>query len=284
MIDKLPALHFYVQDYLADTRSLSNETKGFYVDLLCYMHKSSRRGFLQQPNGNPYSPVQLGTMTGCSADEASRLLRDLLSSEVISATPKGIPYSRRMVRDEKKRVLCKRAGLKGGNPTLKGQLKGGGYPSPEDEDKDLNSSDLGGDARGGIPPHVRSTLSGVDPGHLMPAPPDPPNLAATRAAIDPNKPLTAKEEFWGALCRIFGLEPKTQADELRLYQQCTDFRLKGATVAEIERRAGIYRASMPNVAFTPKAVLSNWDNLKEPPAPKVSQFAPAHIKKTRALT
>lgn len=286
MADKLPALHFYVQDYLADTRSLKLDEKGFYVDLLCYMHKSSRRGYYQQPNGNPYSPDQLSSMTGCSADEASRLLRFLIDSEVISATNKGVPYSRRMVRDEKKRLLCKRAGHLGGNPTLKGPLKGGAYGTPEDEDKDLKSSDLGGDGRGGFPDdassrhvrHVRHVLAGVDPGNMMPAQRDPPNIDATRASISP------KEEFWASLCRIFDLSPKTITDEQRLYSQCSDFRTKGATVTEIERRAQIYRLSMPNVAFTPKAILTNWDNLKNEPAPKVSQFGPANYKKSEALT
>ncbi len=263
MSDKLPALHFYVQDYLADTRMLSNEAKGFYVDLLCYMHKSSRRGYYQQPNGNPYTPEQTGLMVGCSADEASRLLRLLLDSGVISATQSGVPYSRRMVRDEKKRLLCKKAGRLGGNPTLKGRVNPPGYPSPEDEDKDLLSPSSGGDPRGGPPPRVRNVLASVDPGNLLPALPDPPNIEATRAAIAP----TPKEEFWAPLCRIFGLEPKTSADELRLYQQCHDFRLKGATPAEIERRAGNYRLHF-STAFTPKAVLSNWEVCKDAPQPK----------------
>jgi hypothetical protein len=89
--------------------------------------------------------------------------------------------------------------------------------------------------------------------------------AVALAAQRRGDPPTAKQEFWEPLCRIFGLEPRTQADELRLYEQCGDFRLKGATVSELERRAGIYRLSFPSVAFTPKAILTNWDNLKAPP-------------------
>jgi hypothetical protein len=145
MSDKLPALHFYVQDYLADTRFLTNEQKGFYVDLLCYMHKSSRRGYLNQANGQPYSPEDLAMMTGTTADRAAHLLLGLINSEVISATQQGIPFSRRMVRDEKKRQFGIKFGKKGGNPTLKGRDKGGGYPSPEDEDEGSS----GGDERGG---------------------------------------------------------------------------------------------------------------------------------------
>lgn len=48
--------------------------------------------------------------------------------------------------------------------------------------KDSDSSPPGGDARGGAG-HVRAVLAGVDPGNLMPAPPDPPNIAATRATL-----------------------------------------------------------------------------------------------------
>jgi len=350
MVDKLPALHLYVQDYLADTRSLSNEVKGFYMDLLCYMHKSSRRGFLLQPNGNPYSREQLGKMTGCSPDEASRLLLDLLSSEVISATPKAIPYSRRMVRDEKKRVEFQKAGRKGGNPDLgvnynfpghiylmsrsngetkigcsvnpqkrmykirqalqdssvsilhswpvsdmgkeeeklhseyspyrvsgewfkfseeilkillKGNLKG----SPEDENKDLRSS----------PPEDNSAL------YQLPVRSQESTALAAQAKHNPPGPISPKVEFWEPVCRIFGLIPRTQEDDNRLWQQCQDFRLKGATVADLERRAGFYRQRFPNVAFTPKAVLANWNLLNEPPPPPKTFNGRPEPKKSKAL-
>jgi uncharacterized protein YdaU (DUF1376 family) len=131
--------------------------------------------------------------------------------------------------------------------------------------KDSLSPSPGGDPRGGLA-HVRNVLAAVDPGHLLPAPPDPPNQGATAAAL---KTLSAKDEFWDPLCRIFGLEPMTIADEQRLWQQCVDFRLKGATVAEIERRAGNYRLHF-STAFTPKAVLSNWEVCKDAPAPKLA--------------
>jgi hypothetical protein len=276
-VPKLPALHFYVQDYLADTRALSNELKGFYVDLLCYMHKSSRRGYLNQANGKPYSPEDLGMMTGTTAERAAHLLLGLINSEVISATHQGIPFSRRMVRDEKKRLEGIRNGKRGGNPTLKKGVNPPGYPFTEDEDERSSSSSPGGDPRGGL--RVRTVLAAVDPGNLLPAPPDPPNLPATAAAL---KVLSAKDEFWDPLIRIFGLEPKTMTDENRLWQQCVDFRTKGATVAEVERRAANYRLHF-STAFTPKAVLSNWEILKDPPIPK-PQAGERPRKTSQALT
>jgi uncharacterized protein YdaU (DUF1376 family) len=130
----------------------------------------------------------------------------------------------------------------------------------EGKGKDLDSSP-GGDARGG---YVRNALAGIDAGNFLPAPPDPANLGVTAEAL---KRVSAKEEFWDPLCRIFGLEPKTVADEQRLYQQCGDFRLKGAAVEEIERRAVNYRLHF-TTALTPRAILSNWEVCKEPPAPK----------------
>lgn len=144
----------------------------------------------------------------------------------------------------------------------------------QEESKESKDSSLpGGDPRGGG--YVRNTLAAVDPGNLMPAPPDPPNLPATAAAL---KTVSAKEEFWQPLCRIFGLEPKTMDDELRLYDQCAAFRQKGATVAEIERRKVHYHLWFTGAACTPKAMLSNWDVCKV--APAANPKAPERPRKT----
>jgi hypothetical protein len=74
-------------------------------------------------------------MTGGSAEQVSRLLRELEDSGVFSRTEHGTIYSRRMIRDDWKRAACREAGKKGGgNPsfhetkelrrTFKGQSKG----------------------------------------------------------------------------------------------------------------------------------------------------------------
>lgn len=107
---------------------------------------------------------------------------------------------------------------------------------------------------------------------------------AAEARVNPPRPPSAKEEFWAALCHIFDLKPATVSDEQRLYQQCLDFRLKGATVPEIEKRAQIYRLRFPQAAFTPKAVLNNWDIIKEAPPPPPQTFnGRPEPKKSKAL-
>lgn len=118
---KQPYLQFYTGDHLRDpgVRSVSLAARGLWSDLLCLMHQSSRRGFLQHPNGVPYSDAQLARMVGHSLEEIAPLLHELDDAGVYSRTEDGVIYSRRMDRDDRKRQLCSVAGKKGGgNPAL----------------------------------------------------------------------------------------------------------------------------------------------------------------------
>jgi biotin operon repressor len=93
--------------------------------MLCLMDQSPRRGYLQHSSGKPVTADQLARMTGCSTDDVSRLLRELEDAGVYSFSESRVIYSRRMVRDERKRSLCSDAGRAGGgNPTFKGMHKG----------------------------------------------------------------------------------------------------------------------------------------------------------------
>ena len=129
---KLPSFQFYPGDWMKDPslRACSIAARGLWTDMLCLMFESVRRGYLQHATGKPVSPEQLARMTGCSAEEVSRLLQELEDSGVFSRTEHGVIYSRRMARDEGKREKCREAGKRGGNPNLvvsplKGDPKGG---------------------------------------------------------------------------------------------------------------------------------------------------------------
>lgn len=136
MAKKLPWFAWYADDWLSDEklRTCSPGARGLWVDMLSLMHKNDRRGYLQI-NGKPVTSQQLARMTGCSADEVSPLLAELVDAGVPSVTEDGILYSRKMVRDESKRQLCSAAGKKGGgNPqlsTFKGDSKGGSKGHPK---------------------------------------------------------------------------------------------------------------------------------------------------------
>ena len=112
--------------------------------MLCLMHESPRRGYLQHVNGGPVSPEQLGRMTGCQPDRVAVLLSELESVGVFSRAERDVIFNRRMARDENKRALCQEAGKLGGNPalTLKGGVKGGskGPPNPPPTPSSSSSS------------------------------------------------------------------------------------------------------------------------------------------------
>ncbi len=102
----MPAFQFYPGDWMKDPslRACSAAARGLWMDMLCLMFESDRRGFLQAPNGKPYSPDQLARMTGCSPDEVSHLLAELETSGVFSRTKNGTIFSRRLKRDEELRA------------------------------------------------------------------------------------------------------------------------------------------------------------------------------------
>jgi len=145
---KLPALMFYVGDWLSDNcvRSLSLEARGLWFEMLCQMHKSDRRGYLQL-KGKPIDAVTLARMSGGGTAQVSRLLRELKTSGVFSQTDNGIIYNRRMVADQAKRFKCSEAGRRGGgNPKLatfkgtpKGAVKGHSKGALEDENESENA-------------------------------------------------------------------------------------------------------------------------------------------------
>lgn len=118
--EKLPYFPFYTGDWMKDVnlRSVSIAARGFWFELLCLMHESERRGYLQI-NGISPSHEQLARMTGCSSEEASRYLVELANATVFSTSNDGIIYSRRMTRDDEKRRKSMKNGKLGGNPSLK---------------------------------------------------------------------------------------------------------------------------------------------------------------------
>ncbi len=127
MKKKLPAFMFYPGDWLKDNslRVCSLQSRGLWIDLLCYMHESPQRGVLMITETKPMGIIHISQLVGHPVETVSELLGELVSNGVIDFNvEKGedgsevIVYSsRRMVRDEHKRDLCGKAGAKGGgNP------------------------------------------------------------------------------------------------------------------------------------------------------------------------
>lgn len=129
MAKDLPYLQFYVADWLVDERlrMCSAAARGLWIDMLCLMHRAPRRGYLELKARTPLAPEKLARLCGLSLAETSALLTELDDVGVPSVEERtSVLYSRRMVRDERKRHACSEAGKRGGgNPRLKGTIKGG---------------------------------------------------------------------------------------------------------------------------------------------------------------
>jgi len=130
---KSSALEIYTRDWMTnpELRMCSLSSRGLSLDMLCLMHESGRRGFLQHVSGDPVTAAQLAQLTGCATSVVEGLLQELKSAGVFSCTGDGMIYSPRMVRDEEFRRAASESGKRGGNPTLKGLPKGGAKGAPK---------------------------------------------------------------------------------------------------------------------------------------------------------
>jgi hypothetical protein len=119
MSEKWPWFKWYPTDWLADEklRTCSLAARGLWMDLVSLMHKSDRRGFLQQASGKPYTPEQLARIVGCTVEEFSRLLQELKDAGAFSVTEDEVLFCRRMVKEEQLRQTRATAGAKGGKAT-----------------------------------------------------------------------------------------------------------------------------------------------------------------------
>jgi hypothetical protein len=180
---KLPSFQFYPGDWMKDPglRSVSLEARGLWIDMLCLLFESGRRGYLQHSTGKPVSDEQLARMTGGSSGQVSRLLRELEDSGVFSRTEHGTIYSRRMIRDERKRTACSEAGKKGGgNPTYKARS------GNDNEANDLRSTFKG---------HSKGGAKGDHKGGAKQKPNPSSSASSSASSSEENTPLPPEGEL-----------------------------------------------------------------------------------------
>ena len=96
---------FYPHDWLTDDKlSLcSMATKGAWIDLICWMHQSKRRGFLVV-NGISLNKDDIRSMLKLSKEEFDAVWNELNKYGVISQHKDGTFYSKRVVQDAEKQI------------------------------------------------------------------------------------------------------------------------------------------------------------------------------------
>src|SRR3990167_4713257 len=105
MTNKSPSFQFYSGDWLRDPglRACSPATRGIWMDMLCLMDQSRKRGCFVAGNQIPTDEVA-ARMLGVSLQEYQQAKQELIHFDICSVDEEGKIFSRRMVRDEKERI------------------------------------------------------------------------------------------------------------------------------------------------------------------------------------
>jgi hypothetical protein len=116
--EKLPHIPFYTSDWIGEEtlKFVGLAARGLWIEMLCRMNGSSQRGYLVDRQGRPYNAARLAKLIGFPLSDIEPLLAELQHEGVYSVDDRGAIYSRRMVRDEEKRLRQKEDGAKGGRP------------------------------------------------------------------------------------------------------------------------------------------------------------------------
>jgi hypothetical protein len=116
---KLPWFPFFATDWLGNTqlRLASMEAGCLLINILALLHVSPRRGYLVQPNGQPWSVKQLAQVLSRDSVLIARLLEELEHLGLLHRDENGAILSQRMVDAEDLRQKRSDAGRKGGRIT-----------------------------------------------------------------------------------------------------------------------------------------------------------------------
>jgi hypothetical protein len=174
---KLPSFQFYPSDWLSDfaLRRCSASARGAWIDMLCLMWNSEKRGQLIL-NGVPIRENEIAKMVGVKP----KSVRELESYGVLrKSRRRGIYFSRRMVRDERlrrNREVCGRIGGKlsaskgQANPQANPQAKRGSSsptssptssPNRTDTESDKNNTPASNGSGRKSKPSAQTTLMRV---------------------------------------------------------------------------------------------------------------------------
>lgn len=104
MSDRLPYFPFYTADHRGDLalRSCSLAARGLWTDMMTLMHEAEPRGFLLL-HGEPVDVDELARLISSKTRDVKDALAELERKNVCSRTPAGVIFSRRMVREGKRR-------------------------------------------------------------------------------------------------------------------------------------------------------------------------------------
>jgi len=116
-VDRDAWMKFYPSDWRGDEglALCSYAARGLWVEMMCLAHKEG--GYILL-NGCQPSVKELARGTRGTPAEVTRLIAELARNKVLSITPEGTMFSRRIVRDAKRRETNQANGRHGGHPAI----------------------------------------------------------------------------------------------------------------------------------------------------------------------
>lgn len=190
---KRPAYQWYPGDFRRDTalQACSFEARALWREMLDLMHDGEPYGHLTA-GGVPIAAADLARMVGKPLAAVSRWMAEMEARRVFSRTEDGIIYSRRMVRDERNRMVRAAGGPKSlDNPNV---------PRPKEER-------MGG--KDTFPPSIEGSPATATASAIAEQPSG--SRAALALAVQANKGLAEHSTRPQRIPRIMGNGARTLA-------------------------------------------------------------------------
>lgn len=216
-----PWFKWYPADWRAEPRlkMCSRSARSLWMDMLGLMHESDREGYLEVGGKSP-SPRDLAALLGDPVKDLNRWLKELEKAGVFSRDEDGTIYSRRMVKDRRKQQVGRETGKRGGNPTLKGGLKGSVNPTLKGQSHETVNGGLNGRVKAS---HAR------DPEARVQSPESDSDLG-----IRDRDPVDLIQTFDDVTAEVFGEERRRPFPTSTDLEFAREFQRQGLTPAGAE--------------------------------------------------
>ena len=114
-----PWFKFYPSDWRSDPKlkMCSLPARGLWIEMIAIMHEAEPYGHLKISGVSP-TPMQLAMQVGAMPDDVEKCISELENAKVFSRNRAKVIFSRRMIKDAKRRDNARINGSKGGNPSL----------------------------------------------------------------------------------------------------------------------------------------------------------------------
>lgn len=121
---------WFWSDWMTDKglRACSLAARGLWMDMLCIAAEADPPGYVSV-NGNGLDAKGIASIVGKPVEEIQPLLDELFHSGVYSVNRSGVIFSRRIIRDEKRRQASAKGGKSGGRQAV--ENKRGIFSTPD---------------------------------------------------------------------------------------------------------------------------------------------------------